>query len=377
MPTGRDSLRPRPGLRPAARTLLRWFRRHRRPLPWRRGRNPNRNRDAEVLLQQTRVDQAVPYYERFLRRFPDLPTLARASEEEVLKAWQGAGYYARARRLHRAARLLLAEAGGALPRRAELLERLPGFGPYIAAAVASLAFGEPVIALEANGLRVMARRTLERGDLASPAVRVRLRRAIERELPVHAAGEYNEALMELGETVCRPRRPLCPQCPWRPRCRARRELEDPATLPRPRSRRGRPHVRAALGAIRCGSRWYFQRRPSEGLLGGMWELPGGKVEPGERDVAACRRELEEEAALRPRTLRRWGVVHHAYSHFTDELVVFVGTVQRPRPSSPTRRWLTLEEARRRPLPRATEKVLDLLERGPPRSADRSGRASRG
>ncbi len=188
-------------------TLLAWFRTHRRPLPWRLNRDPYRIWVSEVLLQQTRVAQAVPYFERFVAWFPNVTALARADRGAVLKAWEGAGYYARARNLHAAARILRSSFGGALPRTVPELETLPGVGPYIARAIASLAFRSPEVALEANGLRVAARWTREEGDLRSAAVRERLRTALQNLAPPRRAGSFNEALMELGETVCLPGRP--------------------------------------------------------------------------------------------------------------------------------------------------------------------------
>ncbi|HEY6238833.1 MAG TPA: A/G-specific adenine glycosylase, partial [Thermoplasmata archaeon] len=198
---------------PATRALLRWFDRHRRPLPWRRDRDPYRIWVAEVLLQQTRVAQAQPYFDRFIARFPTVGSLARAPLTDVLKVWEGAGYYARARHLHAAARWVVRDGGGRLPQEVAALEELPGVGPYIARAIASLAFDVDVVALEANGLRVAARWTLERGDLRRSAVRRRLEAALSDRRSRRRPGAFNEALMELGETVCLPVAPRCGACP--------------------------------------------------------------------------------------------------------------------------------------------------------------------
>ncbi len=340
--------------------LLRWFGTHRRPLPWRSARDPYRVWVSEVLLQQTRVEQARPYFERFVRRFPTVRALARASEAEVLKFWQGAGYYGRARRLRQAARVLVRDQEGRLPSTVEGLERLPGVGPYTARAVASLAFGLPVVALEANGLRVAARWTREEGLVSSAAVRSRLESRLASVLPDERAADFNEAVMELGETICTAAAPRCGICPVARHCRARRELEDPATLPRVPAARRRPHVRAAVVVLERKGRLLLQRRPSSGLLGGLWEFPGGKIEPGETPEQAARRELREELGVEPGTLSSAGIVRHGYSHFTVELHVFRAGNPGPVGPTPTRRWATPKDLERLPLPRATEKILSSL-----------------
>jgi A/G-specific adenine glycosylase len=346
--------------------LVRWFRAHSRPLPWRTDRDPYHIWVAEVLLQQTRVEQARPYYERFLRAFPSVDALAAAPLEEVLKLWQGAGYYARARHLHSAARVVVDRYGGDLPTTVEALEGLPGIGPYVARAIASLAHETPVVALEANGLRVAARWTRTEGDVRQTAVRRALETRLADAMPERSPGEFNEAVMELGEVVCLPLTPHCEECPVARFCRAYRELDDPGTLPVRAPTRRRPHVRAAVVALTDGKRWFVQRRAPTGLLGGLWEFPGGKIEDGERPAAAAARELAEETGFRTGPLEFRGVVEHGYSHFTVELHVFEGSLDRPSRGilSPERRWVTPTELRRLPLPKATEKVVDLLERGP-------------
>ena len=355
--------------------LLEWFASHRRPLPWRRRPTPYRIWVAEVLLQQTRVAQAAPYFIRFLQKFPTVQALARATEQEVLKAWEGAGYYARARHLHRAARQLVDERDGQIPHRSAELRELPGVGPYIAAAVASLAFHEPDVALEANGLRVLSRWTLERGDPRRAAVRERLRRwALERRPPARS-GEFNEALMELGETVCLPAHPRCEACPMASHCRARQELPDPGAIPVRRPTRTKPLVEAAVVAATRRGRWLVLRRPSSGLLGGLWEFPGGKMNPGERPSAAARREFREETGLDAGPLEELGVVRHEYSHFRVALHLFRSRTSRGRLRARGRRhrWVGWASLRRLPLPRATLKMLPVLR--PPRSRDRVSRGS--
>ncbi|MGP8076898.1 MAG: A/G-specific adenine glycosylase [Thermoplasmata archaeon] len=362
-------------LPPALSTaLLRWYRGARRPLPWRVGRDPYRVWVAEVFLQQTRVAQAAPYYVRFLTAFPTVEALARAPLGRVLKVWEGAGYYGRAHRLHEAARRIVRERGGRLPSTVPELEEFPGVGPYIARAVAAIAFGRPELALEANGLRVAARWTREEGDLRAAPVRARLEATLVALLPQRQPGDFNEAVMELGETVCTPLRPRCSVCPATFACRAFRELPDPGTLP-VRARHGRrPHVRAAVVLLSDRGRWLVQRRPPTGLLPGLWEFPGGRIEPGERPEAAARRELEEETGLTVRDLVRVGSVRHGYSHFTVELHAFTG---RPESGSGTgtksgRRWVTRSEFARLAVPKATEKLVTLFERVPDRAFPGSG-----
>jgi A/G-specific adenine glycosylase len=353
--------------RALGRRLLRWYDAHRRPLPWRRDLDPYRRWVAEVVLQQTRIAPGIAQYERFVARFPTVEALAAASEREVLKAWEGAGYYARARRLRLAARRITA--GGAVrwPHRRTEWQALPGVGEYISRALASRLDEEPVIALEANGLRVAARWTLERGELAKRAVRHRLETALARTLPQGRAGDLNEALMELGETVCRPRAPLCPRCPVRSGCAAYRTLDDPGALPVRRPGRRAPAVRAAIALVHRGRRWLVRRRPSTGLLGGLWELPGGKIEPGEPPELAVRREVFEETGLRLADLVHRGRLRHAYSHFTVDLELYEGRAvgrARSRERRAPVRWVTAAEFDRLPRPKATTRAMAILAPGP-------------
>jgi A/G-specific adenine glycosylase len=354
----RRSGSPRPGAG-FADPLLAWFEAERRPLPWRVDRDPYRVWVAEILLQQTRIGQATPYYLRFLERFPTVERLAAAPLEAVLKAWEGAGYYARARRLWEAARVVVGERAGRFPTTADGWRELPGVGPYTAAAVASLAFGASEVALDTNALRVAARWWGEPDDPRRPGVRRRLEARLRAELPDGRAGPFNEAVMELGELLCRPRAPACGRCPVADRCEARRRLPDPSTLPRRRAPPTRPHHTAALVILEREGRWLVQRRREGGLLEGLWEFPGGHPEPGESLEAAARRELAEETGWSAGPLRAAGVVRHRYSHFSVTLHLFTGAPAegvRPGRRAGRRRGVTPAEFEALPRPMATRKA---------------------
>src|SRR3954464_5081794 len=248
------------------RRLLSWFAQERRELPWREEpRDPYRVWISEVMLQQTRVDVVVPYYERFLRRFPTLRALAQAPLDDVLALWSGLGYYARARNLHKAARA----AGSALPGTCAELRKLPGFGPYTAAAVASLAFNEDVALVDGNVARVLARVHALRGD-----ARERAWKLAAEILPAGRAGEFNEALMELGAMVCTPRSPECPRCPIRTLCAVQLRGLDLQRYPAPRKKPARPLLEwDALALRRADGAVLLARRPAGALFAGLWDLP--------------------------------------------------------------------------------------------------------
>ena len=253
--------------------LLRWFHKARRPLPWRtEPRDPYRTWVSEVMLQQTRVDVVIPYYQRFLRRFPTLRALAEAPLDDVLALWSGLGYYSRARNLHKAAQAAAPE----LPKTAAELRELPGFGPYTAAAVASLAFGEDVPLVDGNVARVLARVFRLRGDARKQSWELAAQL-----LPRGRAGAFNEALMELGATVCTPRAPKCTSCTIRTDCRGR---DTPERFPEPKQRRERPLLEwQAVALRRRDGAVLLARRPPGALFAGMWDLPAAEASlPGVR-----------------------------------------------------------------------------------------------
>ncbi len=298
------------------RRLLAWYDANRRDLPWRGSRDPYRIWVAETMLIQTQVETVIPYYERFLRRFPDVNALAEAELDPVLKAWEGLGYYARARNLHRAARIVVDQHAGQLPSDEESLRALPGIGPYSAAALLSIAFDQPSLAVDGNLRRVLSRVYDERRP--TPA---RLRELGTPWLDRDRPGDLNQALMDLGSTLCTPRSPRCPSCPLASVClaRARGTVE---ARPGRRPARRRPHHDIAVGVIWRGDEILIAKRQPEGLLGGLWEFPGGKPEPGESLEAAVVREVKEELGVEVAAGSKIASVDHAYSHFEITLHAF-------------------------------------------------------
>ncbi len=301
-----------------AADLLDWFYTHRADLPWRRERDPYHVWLSEVMLQQTQVGTVVGYYERFLARFPTLAALAAAPLGDVLKVWEGLGYYSRARNLHRAAQIVVAEYDGELPRTAAELQRLPGIGRYTAGAVASIAFGQNVPVLDGNVIRVLTRLYNIEEDISQQGTRRRLWALAESLVPADRAGDYNEALMELGRLICRPRRPQCDRCPLRQHCQAYREgLQEQRPVRRRRPRT--PHYDVAAGVIygtgSNASRILIAQRPVDGVLGGLWEFPGGKQEAGETLPETLARELEEELGIMVEVGEPVVRVKHAFTHF--------------------------------------------------------------
>ncbi len=281
------------------------------------------------MLQQTQVRTVIPYYTSFLRRFPDIRALARADEDAVLKAWEGLGYYARARNLHRAAGMVVREHGGVVPDDPAAFRRLPGAGEYITAAVQSIAFGRALPVVDGNVRRVIARLLALDAPPASAAGRRAVSHAAGVLLSPRRPGDHNQAMMELGATVCRPRAPRCAECPLRRHCRAFAS-GTPEAWPRRSPRRAVARRRVAVGVVVRRGRLLITRRDSRGLLGGLWEFPGGGIRDGESPEAACAREILEETGLRVHVGRHVARVRHAYSHLHVEIDVFLCRAPRGR-----------------------------------------------
>ena len=304
---------PKP-TRDFAQALLAWYDQNAASLPWRGQHDPYRIWLSEVMAQQTQLVTVVPYYERFLSAYPTVQDLAAAALDEVLKLWEGLGYYRRARLLHTCAQQV-AQMGG-FPSTMEGLLALPGVGRYTAAAIGSMAFGLRVAVLDGNVIRVLARWLDLPDDVTQARVQARLWQVAELALPPERVGDYNQAIMELGQTICTPRKPACAACPLSALgCRA---LANGTQAQRPvkAKRAPTPHYQVACGLIRdAEGHLLIAQRPAEGLLGGLWEFPGGKQEPGETLAQCLVRELHEELAIEVAVGDHFISVDHAFTHF--------------------------------------------------------------
>jgi A/G-specific adenine glycosylase len=328
-----------PGL---ARPLLRWYDRARRDLPWRRAPSAYKTLVSEFMLQQTVVATVEPYFHRFLARFPDIHALAAATEDDVTALWSGLGYYARARNLHLAARVVVADHGGALPAREDALRALPGIGPYTAAAVAAIGFGARTFALDGNGARVAARLYGILEPIDRPATRVALRARMQAEVPAARAGDFNQAVMELGATICTPRSPDCAACPLARQCRAH-AMNATTKLPVKTPRRAKTIVRVACCACVDGAGRVLLVRRQTGLLAGTWALPTADIESDgdDADALGAARNAIREAGVAAGRPGLCGQVRHVFTHrdVTAQVFRVAASARRDRDGQATRRWI--------------------------------------
>ena len=340
---------------PPAETLLAWYDVHRRELPWRaphgKKADPYRVWLSEIMLQQTTVTAVGPYYRKFLARWPTVRALAAASLDDVLAAWSGLGYYARARNLHRAARSVVADWSGRFPSTAKELRTLPGIGIYTAGAIAAIAFDEPEAAIDANAERVIARYFAIREPM--PKAKRAIRAAGPSLVPRARAGDFAQSLMDLGAAICTPKRPACGSCPWQEGCQARAlGLQD--ILPVRAAERVRPLRRGAAFVARDNSGAVFLvRRPTDGLLGGMMQPPLGPW----GDDFPCTDEALAQAPFAAPWQKRTGIVRHGFTHFELEIEAYVARVPRRRTLPPDAMWAEPDRLDDVALPTVMRKIL--------------------
>jgi len=346
------------------KSLISWYMANHRDLPWRKTTNPYHIWVSEVMLQQTQVKTVLPYYHMFLKRFASLERLARADLQDVLKVWEGLGYYARARNLHRAAGTVLNHHHGMLPEGWEDFRKLPGVGDYIAAAVLSIAFNKPYPVVDGNVKRVLARLILvEEPVNKSTSIKI-FKEAAGRLLSTQDPGTFNQAIMELGAMVCKPQQPLCNACPIQGMCLAYgtgRVGEYPKKL----KRSPVPQFNIAVGVVFKNGKVLITRRKSEGLLGGLWEFPGGKIRNNEKAKDACIREIREETNLSVGVDRHLDRIKHAYTHFKIVMDVFCcafisGRVKLNGPVD--HRWIKIDNLNEYPFPKANHKFFPELKK---------------
>jgi A/G-specific adenine glycosylase len=363
--------------------LLAWYRAHKRTLPWRGATAPLRSHPSayavwvsEIMLQQTRVETVIPYFEKWMRLFPGVQSLANASEHDVLNAWEGLGYYSRARNLHKAAKVVAEQYNGKIPRDLNELRRLPGIGRYTLGAIASIAFGMDVSALDGNIKRVYARIFDLTEPVDSPAGEKLLWQLADENLPKGHAGDYNQALMDLGATICVPKNPRCLICPVMKLCQARQngtQDQRPVKIPK----KDVPHYVHAAGVIvrRIGrgaspkgdnpphKEVLLAQRPSQGLLGGMWEFPNGRVsgDPARElpDVLKTAYNLRLGARRGIQKRELLGIVQHGYSHFSVTTHVFRCELISP-PKEPNLKWVSLRDLDNYPMGKIDRQIAKMI-----------------
>jgi len=343
-------------------SLLKWYHLHKRDLPWRRNQDPYRILVSEIMLQQTQVQTVIPYYRRWLKTFPSFRSLAAAPLDQVLKQWEGLGYYSRARNLHKLAQQVVEKHKSRLPDNYASLIELPGIGRYSAGAILSIAFDKDYPVLDGNVIRVFSRYFGVEKDVTKPETRLALWSLAEKHLHKGHAGDYNQALMELGAMICVPKHPRCGVCPVRASCISRlRGWQD--RLPLKKKAAPTPHYDIGAGVIWRGEEILISQRPLNGLLGGLWEFPGGKREPNEELTATVAREIKEELGIVVRVGDKCAQVPHAYSHFRITLHAFHCHYVSGKPQAlgvKTWKWVRPEALKKYAFPAANQPIIQQL-----------------
>jgi A/G-specific adenine glycosylase len=347
---------------PIQRSLLKWFRTNARDLPWRKNRTPYAVWVSEIMLQQTQVTTVIPYFNRFMKRFPTVEKLARAKQDTVLKHWEGLGYYSRGRNLHTAAKLIVSDYGGQLPDTVDELQKIPGIGRYTAGAIASIAFNRPAPILDGNVIRVLSRLFCIEGNPKDDATKKKLWQLAETLVHIKHPGDFNEAMMELGAMVCTPQNPQCPKCPLKNQCQAIKTGRQ-AELPVKQKQAPLPHYSIVVGIVFKGDKILIDKRRQNALLGGLWEFPGGKKKSGESFKTAVAREVKEETGIEIKVGKKLCIVKHTYSHFKITLHAYrceyaSGTAN-PLGCDAVK-WATLNELKKYAFPAANTKIINEL-----------------
>lgn len=346
-----------------SKRLLDWYGRHKRDLPWRGSEDPYRIWISEIMLQQTQVDQAMPYYHRFMERFPSVYDLAKADQQEVLKVWEGLGYYSRARNLHHAAKTIVDDFDGEIPTEWNEITALKGIGPYTASAILSIAFDQPYAVVDGNVLRVLTRYYGIEKDVRSSRTKNEIQGLADGLIDPDRPGDFNQALMELGATLCVPVNPDCERCPVGEECVAYKTLKTDA-IPYKSPAGEKPHHQIGVGIIKNDrDEVLIALRPDDVMLGGLWEFPGGKQKENETIEETVVRELREELGVELEIHRPLMKLDHAYSHFKITLHAYMCELRAGEPkakSSRKIRWVPIDSLEEFPFPKANRKLTEKL-----------------
>ena len=349
---------------PLDRQLLAWYRRNQRCLPWRKTNDPYRIWISEIMLQQTQVDTVIPYYHRFLKAFPTVSSLARAPLQKVLKVWENLGYYSRARNMHAAARMIVEKFDGRIPDNLEVIQTLPGIGHYTAGAILSIAYGQAIPAVDGNVRRILCRLFAIRKVVDDTQTQNQLQKLAASLIPVKHPGDFNQALMDLGATICKAKNPDCSRCPVACHCQARlHNLQN--VLPITRKAPAIPHRQAAAAVIRNSKGMLLVvQRPTSGLLASLWKLPGGFIESDEDLKKSLRHSVKEELGISIRPGKHLASVNHTYTHFRITLQAYECRLLKgtPKPlGCQNWRWASLTDLKKLPLSKIDRMIVSQAE----------------
>lgn len=346
-----------------ATQILDWYRDNKREMPWRETKDPYKIWISEIMLQQTRVGQAWPFFERFISLFPTVFDLAKANQQQVLKAWEGLGYYSRARNLHAASKMIVEEFDGKLPEEYDEIIKLKGIGPYTAAAITSIAFGKPNAVVDGNVIRVITRYFGIEEDVRSARTTKQVQAQVDELISQKYPAEFNQGMMEIGATVCKPSNPNCLNCPIQTGCVATKTAKTDS-IPYKSPAKKKPHKHIGVGIIQREDRKVLiALRPENVMLGGLWEFPGGKKEEGETIQHTVERELKEELGVEVHAYKEFMKLKHIYSHFSITMHAYNCTLISGKPSpksSQEVRWVDILELEQFPFPKANKQLTEKL-----------------
>jgi len=346
--------------------LLKWYQDHKRAMPWRGEADPYKIWISEIMLQQTQVQQATPYFQNFISLFPTVYDLAKADQQEVLKAWEGLGYYSRARNLHAASKMVVEDFDGQVPQTYDEIIKLKGVGPYTAAAVTSIAFNKPNAVVDGNVIRVLTRFYGIEDDTRSSKTRRIIQELADKLIDEEKPGDFNQALMELGSEICTPTKPGCSECPIQAGCVAAKTAKT-EVIPYKSPAKKKPHYIIGVGVIERESdnKVLIALRPNDAMLGGLWEFPGGKKEESETIRQTIERELKEELGVEVNPYKELMNFKHTYSHFSITMHAWhcklLSGEAKPKESQEVR-WVTREELKEYPFPKANKVLTEKLVR---------------
>ncbi|WP_020401673.1 A/G-specific adenine glycosylase [Gracilimonas tropica] len=347
-----------------ATELLNWYQDHKRQMPWRGEADPYKIWISEIMLQQTRVDQATPYFQNFISLFPTVYDLAKSDQQEVLKAWEGLGYYSRARNLHAASKMVVEEFDGKVPETYNKIIKLKGVGPYTAAAVTSIAFNKPNAVVDGNVIRVLTRYLGIEDDTRSTKTRRKVQEFASELIDPEHPGDFNQAMMELGSEICTPSNPDCQNCPIQAGCVATK-MAKTDTIPYKSPAKKKPHHIIGVGIIERDEddKILIALRPNDAMLGGLWEFPGGKKEDNEKIQQTVERELKEELGVEVKAYKELMSLKHTYSHFSITMHAWfcklISGDPKPKESQEVR-WVSREELGKFPFPKANKVLTEKL-----------------